>query len=128
MPFSFEALDVYKKAVAFGVSVLEMARRFPNDCTVLTEELGKAAVAVSSCIALGGSVWNKGQKKQLFLDARGACFRCAAILAVTRDLGLAKESDSDGMNEQIEIISKMLTKLAQSTDRSEKDPYRREMA
>lgn len=117
MPFSFEALDVYNKAVAFGASVLEMAKTFSEDYSVLTEELGKAAVAVSSTIAHGGSVWNKGQKKQLFLDARGFCFRCAAMIAVSKNLDLAKESDLGGMNEQIEVIAKMLTKLAQSTDR-----------
>jgi four helix bundle protein len=117
MPFSFEALDVYQKAVDFSVSILGMTKRFGDGNHTLAQELGKTAVSVSSDIAHGGGVWAKDEKKSRFISAQCSCFRCAALLSVGAKLGLVKEPDLTRMNEHIETLAKMLSKLAQSVDK-----------
>jgi len=117
MSFSFETLDVYDKALAFGVYALNLSRTFPGAYAALTSELGQAAISVSSDIAAGASLWVRSQKKELFYAARVSCFRCASMFALGKTLGLVKEPDMDSVTEQVEAISKMLTKLAQSVDK-----------
>jgi four helix bundle protein len=117
VPFSFESLDVFEKAVSFSAAALDVTKKFPDSCSVLRHELDRAAISVCSDIACGSSIWAKNAKKQSFLDARGSCYRCAAFVQLGKTLGVVKDSDLAGMNEQIETIAKMLTKLAQSVDK-----------
>jgi four helix bundle protein len=117
MPFSFENLDVYDKAIAFGVHALKLSKAFPESYAALAMALGTAAISVSSDIAAGASLWARSQKKELFYAARTSCFKCASMFALSKALDLVKESDTDSMGEQVEAISKMLTKLAQSVDK-----------
>lgn len=122
MPFSFEALDVYGKAAAFGVYTLELTRRFPEEYSALTGELDRAAISVSSKIAGGASIWEKSKKKELFYAARDSCVTCAAMFSLSKTLGLVDESEMVAVSEQVETISKMVTKLAQSVDKERSKP------
>jgi four helix bundle protein len=120
MPFSFETLDVYGKALALGIHALEVSKTFPESYGALGSELARTAISVSSDIAAGASLWVRSKKKELFHAARASCFKCASMFGLGRKLGIVQESEVDGLNEQVEAISKMLTKLAQSVDK-EKD-------
>ena len=117
MPFSFETLDVYDKALAFGAYALDLSRTFADAHGALASELGKAAISVSSDSAAGAGLWVRSQKKELVYSARASCFRCASMFGLGKTLGLVKEQEMGSMTEQLEAISKMLTKLAQSVDK-----------
>ena len=117
MPFSFETLDVHGKGLAFGAYALDLAKSLPESYSALALELGRTAISISSDIAAGASLWVRSQKKELFYAARASCYRCASMLALGKELGHVSESDMEGVSEQVEAITKMLTKLAQSVDK-----------
>jgi four helix bundle protein len=117
VPFSFETLDVHGKGLAFGAYALDLAKSFPESHSALALELSRTAISISSDIAAGASVWVRNQKKELFYAARASCYRCASMLALGKELGHVNESDMEGVSEQVETITKMLTKLAQSVDK-----------
>ena len=117
MPFSFEALDVYQRAIDFAVAMLKRARDWPKDYPVLLEDLVRATTGIGLKIAAASSTWNKSEKKRLFLEGRSSCYKCVVLVEIAKDLGLIDESERDKLNEELEIFVKILSKLAQSTDK-----------
>jgi len=117
MPFSFEALDVYQRAIDFAVAMLKRAKDLPKDYPVLVEDLVRAATGIVLKIAVASSTWSKGEKKRLFLEGRSSCYECVVLVEIAKDLGLIEESERDKLNEELEIFVKILSKLAQSTDK-----------
>lgn len=122
MPFSFETLDVHGKGLVFGAHALDLAKSFPESYAALALELSRTAISISSDIAAGASLWVRNQKKELFYAARASCYRCASMLALGKEMGHVSESDMESANEQVETITKMLTKLAQSVDKDRTKP------
>jgi four helix bundle protein len=54
MPFRFENLEIWKMAIEYGEKIHKISRKFPrSEQFVLTTDLNRAAVSVSSNIAEG---------------------------------------------------------------------------
>lgn len=117
MPFSFEALDVYHRAIDFAVAMLKRVRDLPEDYPVLLEDLVRATTGIGLKIAVASGTWNKSEKKQLFLEGRSSCYKCVVVVEIAKNLGLIEESERDKLNEELEIFIKILSKLAQPTDK-----------
>ncbi len=53
MPFMFENLDVYQKAVDLTDEITTLTSIFPRGCFFLTDQLNRAALSIATNLAEG---------------------------------------------------------------------------
>ncbi|MBF0522738.1 MAG: four helix bundle protein [Candidatus Omnitrophica bacterium] len=111
MPFLFENLDVYKKAVDFADKTSRLTEAFPKGNYYLTDQLNRAALSISANIAEGNGRYHKLDRVNFFRIARGSAFECVPILELCRRKGLVKPEEQISLKKDLEDISKMLSGL-----------------
>ena len=117
MPFPFENLDVYKKALDFVESIETLNTNLKGKASYsLIDQLSRAALSIPLNIAEGNGRWHKGDKRQFFWIARGSTFECVPILQVLQRKGLISEVQYAGYYEQLDVMAKMLTNLVKSVE------------
>jgi len=112
MPFLFEKLAVYQKALAFAEQVAELTDRFPKGSYYLADQLRRAAVSISANIAEGNGRWHTGDRKSFFYIARGSACECIPLLALCSRRALIGEGEHKELRERVEEMARMLTALA----------------
>ena len=116
MPFSFEELLVYQKAVDFSVSVISSIDELeaPRKHYRLIEQLEASSTSVSSNIAEGNGRYSKKEFRQYLFIARGSLYETVTRLLIFLKIGwLSKESYNTLYDEAVEI-NKMLSGLISS--------------
>lgn len=111
MPFLFEKLDVYQKAVNFAEIVHELTEGFPRGSYYLVDQLNRAALSIATNIAEGNGRFTKADRISFFRIARGSAFECVPILELCKRKKLIGESVHADMVTRLEEISKMLSGL-----------------
>ncbi len=111
MPFLFENLDVYQKALNFSETISKTTDSFPKGNYYLIDQLNRAALSISINIAEGNGRWHANDKKQFFLIARGSSQECVPILELCKRKGLINESSHDKFKTDLDNIGKMLSGL-----------------
>ena len=53
MPFMFENLDVYQKAVDFADKIMALTKQFPRGYHFLTDQLNRSALSIATNITEG---------------------------------------------------------------------------
>jgi four helix bundle protein len=114
MPFLFENLDVYKKAVDFADKIYESTKDFPKGNYYLTDQLNRAALSISANIAEGNGRFHKADRSNFFRIARGSAFECVPILEICRRKAFIAESKCDEFKGEVENLCKMLSGLIKS--------------
>ncbi len=102
--FHFQALDVYKCAVAFLPKAYSHASLLDAE---MSNQLRRAALSINLNIAEGTGRFDRDQRKFL-ITARGSALECAAVLDAMRALGIAAELD-ESFALLVRVVS-MLTK------------------
>ena len=85
MPFMFENLKVYQKAVAFADEISSLTEGFSKGNYYLTDQLNRAALSIAANIAEGNGRYGKADRKN-FLG-----FREDLLLSVSRYLSCVSE-------------------------------------
>ena len=117
MPFGFENLDVYKKAVDFAGKIYKVTKHFPNNEVFgLTSQLKRASVSIACNIAEGSGRYYKKDFTQFLRIARGSICECVPLLdiAVREDYItriIAEELTKD-CNELAKMINGLMRSLA----------------
>lgn len=111
MPFLFEKLDVYQKAVRFSSTISELTDSFPKGSYYLTDQLNRAALSISLNIAEGNGRWHANDRKQIFMIARGSVHECVPILEVCFSRQLIVAEVHQSLLKELEEISKMISGL-----------------
>jgi len=111
MPFLFEKLEVYQKALAFAERVSALTSDFPRGLWYLADQLNRASLSVSLNIAEGNGRWTEADRKNFFGIARGSVHECVPLLELCRRKGLLEESLCVELKEELETIAKMLSGL-----------------
>jgi len=118
MNFSFEDLDVYKKAVNWASTVETLAKQLHSQASrTLIDQLTRAALSISLNIAEGNGRWHKAEKRQFLMIARGSTFECVPILQVLRTNNLIEETRYLKFRSQLVEIGKMINGLLKSIER-----------
>jgi len=112
MAFLVEKLEVYNRAVDFYCKVSVCTENFPRGNTHFTDQFNRAALSISLNIAEGNGRYHTKDRQAFFRIARGSAFECVPILEICKRKKLIDEQIVKNLLEELEIISKMLTRLA----------------
>jgi four helix bundle protein len=121
MPFLFEKLEVYQKALAFAERVSTLTSGFPRGSWYLADQLNRASLSISLNIAEGNGRWTQADRRNFFGIARGSVHECVPLLELCRRKGLITESVCVELKDELEAIGRMLSGLigaARKTDKS----------
>ena len=80
MPFAFEKLNVYPKAVPFADAGCLLTKGFPRGYFFLADQLNRAALSIAANIAEGNGRFPKPDRKNFFGIARGSVQECVPLL------------------------------------------------
>ncbi len=112
--FKFEDLRVYQDSLLFCNEIYTVSQTFPKSETFgLTDQMRRAAVSITLNIAEGTSRTKKDFRH--FLDiARGSCYECIAILAISKNQKYITEQRYNELYERLNILSKKINALKSS--------------
>jgi len=111
MPFLFEKLAVYQKALAFAERVSALSPDFPRGCWHLADQLNRASLCISLNIAEGNGRWTRSDRRNFFGIARGSVHECVALVELCRRHNLIGETTCGELKVELESITKMLSGL-----------------
>ena len=118
MHFSFENLDVYKKARVLVKDVYRLQNTFPKEERFgLCDQLRRAAVSITANLAEGSGRQSLKEKVHFVEIAFGSMTEVFCELQTACDLGYMNESQLDALRPQFNDISKMLSGLRNSLNK-----------
>ena len=117
MPFLFEKLDVYRKAVDFAHEIGLLTESFGRGSGYLADQLRRAAVSVPANIAEGNGRRHLRDRRQFFYIARGSAFECVPLLELCVRRRLITDEQHEVLLEGVEDVARMLTGLASRAEK-----------
>ena len=118
MPFLFEKLEVYQRAVDFAERITRLTESFPpRGHYHLVDQLRRASLSISLNIAEGNGRWHVKDRKNFWWIARGSVFECVPLLELCRRQELITKDTAADLKADLEVMSKMLTALTKGTDK-----------
>jgi four helix bundle protein len=69
MPFMFEKLEVYRKAVDFADAIAALTEGFPRGYGFLVDQLNRAALSIATNLAEGNGRFAKPDRRNFFTIA-----------------------------------------------------------
>ena len=119
MPFAFEKLLVYQKAIDFSDHVCRLTGGFPRGFWFLADQLNRAALSIAANIAEGNGRFTKADRKNFFGIARGSVQECVPLLELARRRSLVTDEAAGAMKTDLEEIARMLSGLISGLDKRE---------
>jgi len=111
MPFMFENLEVYQKAIACAEEIGNLTEGFAKGNYYLVDQLNRAALSIATNIAEGNGRYHKAERKNFFRISRGSAFECVPILELCKRKKLMGEERHKALKDDLEEICKMLSGL-----------------
>jgi four helix bundle protein len=111
MPFMFEKLEVYQKAVDLADEIASLTEGFRRGNGFLIDQLNRAALSIAANLAEGNGRFTKPDRRNFFTIARGSAQECVPLLEVARRRGLIKDSEAAALKERFEVIARMISGL-----------------
>lgn len=113
--FSFEKLEVYKKAIEFIDSVFNVCDRFPNKLQYsLGDHLRKTSLSIANNIAEGSDKRFLKTKIQFYEYSLDSARECIPMITVCMRQNLVINNEYAKLREECVVICKMLRRLIQS--------------
>jgi len=119
MPFAFEKLLVYQKAVDFADHVLATTEQFPRGYGFLADQLNRASVSIAANIAEGNGRFTKPDRKNFFGIARGSIQECVPLLDLAARRQLIHEPAHREFRERLDELGKMISGLISGLEKRE---------
>ena len=117
MPFAFEKLIVYQKALAFADAACTLTKGFPRGYFFLANQLNRAALSIAANIAEGNGRFTKADRKNFFGIARGSVQECVPLLELAHRQKLLPSDEHKPLRDDLEEIAKMLSGLINGLDK-----------
>jgi four helix bundle protein len=117
MPFLFEDLQVYQKAVDFAERISCPTQSFPRGFFYLSDQLNRASLSIAANIAEGNGRFTRGERRSFFGIARGSAQECVPLLEIGRRRGLLTDAEAEQSRAKLEEISRMLSGLIKGLER-----------
>jgi len=106
MPFAFENLHVYQKAVTFADAVCTITRELPRGYFFLADQLNRASLSIAANIAEGNGRFTKGERRNFFGIARGSLHECVPLLELAARQGVLKSDRHTELNADLEEVAR----------------------
>ena len=120
MPFAFEKLHVYQKAITFADDVCRLTRDLPRGYFFLANQLNRAALSIAANIAEGNGRFTKADRRNFFGIARGSVQECVPLLELAVRQDLIPPDRHTQFKADLEEIAKMLSGLINGLAKREK--------
>jgi len=117
MPFMFENLLVYQKAVDFADHACALTESFPRGYRFLADQLNRAALSIAANLAEGNGRFTRADRKNFFIIARGSVQECVPLLEVARRRNLLDEAKHQAFRAELESMAKMISGLISGLDK-----------
>jgi len=117
MPFMFENLDVYQRAVDLADCIITHTKDAPRGFGFLTDQLNRAALSISTNLAEGNGRFTKADRRHFFTIARGSVQECVPLIELARRHDLVPPADHDPLRDELEQISRMISGLINGLDK-----------
>lgn len=115
MAFTFENLDVYKRALHFATNIEELLSSHSSSLNRgFIDQLSRASLSIPLNIAEGNGRWHQADKRQFFWIARGSVFECVPLIEILMTKNCLSISEYKSYRNDLEALGKMLTKLVQA--------------
>lgn len=111
MPFMFENLDVYQRAVDLADRVISQTKDAPRGFGFLTDQLNRAALSISTNLAEGNGRFTKADRRHFFTIARGSVQECVPLLEVARRHGIIASDEHEAIRLELDEIARMISGL-----------------
>ena len=111
--FSFETLDVYKRAFGFSKKILMITKEVKGQYS-WCDQLNRASTSITLNLAEGSGRWHAKDKANFYYIARGSAFECVPLIELGAELTLIADGQKNELREDLHAICQMLTKLIQS--------------
>ena len=117
--FSFRKLDVYNESRLLVKDVYDLIQTFPKEEKyALCDQLRRSSISVPANIAEGKGRRSKREQIHFIEIAFGSLMETFCHIEIAKDLGYITEEQLNEKEKQIEIISKRISKLTSSIEKS----------
>ena len=82
MPFAFEKLIVYQKAIDFADQICQLTNQFPRGYGFLVDQLNRASLSIAANIAEGNGRFTKPDRRNFFNIARASLQEWVPLLEI----------------------------------------------
>lgn len=117
MPFMFEKLQVYQKAMTFIDDAATLIESFPRGYSHLADQLGRASLSIATNLAEGNGRFTKADRRHFFTIARGSTQECVPLLELAARRGLLDPDPHAAMKVRLEEIGRMISGLINGLDK-----------
>ncbi|MEE8637490.1 MAG: four helix bundle protein [Candidatus Margulisiibacteriota bacterium] len=117
MPFMFEDLKVYKKAMQFMIAIYAFNGSLKDRTT--KDQFRRAAMSIPLNIAEGQGRMHGREKRQFYNTARGSLLECIPLLQACWKLGYMDNNKYDFLYNLANEIGRMLSGLIKSVKNRE---------
>jgi four helix bundle protein len=112
LSLSHKNLLVYQVSIKMVKSIYQLTKTFPKEeMFVLTSQIRRAAISVSSNIAEGAARVSKKEKRRFYDISRSSLVEVDTQLEIGRALEYYKEEEVRPLKDCIETIFKLLSKM-----------------
>jgi four helix bundle protein len=119
--FSYERLDVYKKAVQANQDVYRLLKQNQSIPFYAKNQFGRASLSVMLNIAEGTAKLSVKDRRNFYITARGSAFECSAIVCFLNREGEINDDLKDQLYSSFEEISRMLFGMVRALTLKEGD-------
>ena len=120
MPFMFEKLEVYQKAIDFTDRIIQITEQFPRGYYFLVDQLNRASLSIATNIAEGNGRFTKADRRNFFTIARGSVQECVPLLELCLRKGLIDKESHSRFYGELEILAKMISGLIKGLENRDK--------
>ena len=125
MPFPFEKLDVYQKALTLAERLHSACDAFPaKGSFALADHLRRLAVGIAGDIATASALWPQAERREAFMAARASALACVPALEVAARRGLMMAEKKAELLAELETVAKMLSGMLKGMDGAAAPPSR----
>ena len=116
MPFMFESLNVYQRALKVAETISGMAAAFGRGHFLLADELRRGSYRICQQIAEGTGRWPRAEQRGAYAAARGGVLEVVPLLELARRASLLPGEMHEALKTELETLSKMLLGLMRGTE------------
>ena len=106
--FSYENLEVYRKAYQTNQQVYRLLKENKKIISYAKNQLGRASLSIILNIAEGSAKFSNKDRRNFYVTARGSVFECSSLVSFLYDEGEILAGLKEELYSSYEEISRIL--------------------